>query len=61
MAYAEKKSNITGSTSDPSLVMDLMENLKVSAIFSNVTFHYTEKGTDSDAGVYDFELIAEVK
>ncbi len=57
---SERKLNISGSTSDMHLIMQLVETLKKSEDFVDANFSYTQieaKGSD----VYNFEVIAEVR
>ena len=59
LSYLERKINITGSTSEINLIMQLIETIKSSDKFSDATFNYTQKDPASE--VYNFEIIAEVK
>jgi len=59
LSYLERKINITGSTSEINLIMQLIETIKSSDRFSDATFNYTQKDPRSE--VYNFEIIAEVK
>jgi len=59
LTYSDKKLNITGSTSDMNLIMQLIEALKSSENFSEATFSYSQKDPKSE--VYNFEVITEVQ
>jgi len=59
LSYLERKINITGSTSEINLIMQLIETIKSSDRFTDATFNSTQKDPASE--VYNFEIIAEVK
>ena len=59
LTYSESKLNITGSTRDMNLIMQLIESLKSSENFNEAAFSYSQKDPASE--VYNFEVIAEVK
>lgn len=58
LAYLEDKINIIGSTSNIQVVMELIETLKKSESFIDVTFTYTQKDVKKSSDFYNFEIIA---
>ncbi|MFH1519481.1 MAG: pilus assembly protein PilM [Candidatus Omnitrophota bacterium] len=57
LVYLEDKITITGSTSNIQVVMELIETLKKSKSFIDVTFTYTQRDVDKVSDVYSFEVI----
>jgi len=58
LSYLKDKINITGSTSNIQVIMGLIETLKKSDNFIDVTFTYTQKDTAERSDLYSFEIIA---
>ncbi len=61
LVYLEDKITITGSTSNIQVVMELIETLKESESFIDVTFTYTQRDVGKVSDVYGFEVIAKMK
>ncbi len=59
LLYAERKISLTGSAQDVNLITQLIEELKKSADFKEVTFNYTQK--DPKTNSYNFEIGVELK
>jgi len=59
LTYLERKLTITGSSSNTGLIMDLMDSLRGSNYFEDVTFSYSQK--EPGAEVYHFEVSVKVK
>ncbi len=58
LSYLEDKINIAGSTSNIQVVMSLIETLKKSDDFIDVTFTYTQRDVGKNTDLYSFEIIA---
>ena len=61
LVYLEDKINIEGSTSDIQVVMELIETLKKSDNFIDVTFTYTQRDVKKNSDVYSFEIVAQMR
>ncbi len=59
LSYKEDRLTITGSTADMGLIAALIGYIKSSDEFMDADFNYTEK--DPVQGVYNFEIVADVR